>query len=387
MQEKIKRIFTDKFGDSFRIRSFFSPGKVNLIGEHIDYNGGFVFPCAISRGNYSVISLRNDLSIKLYSENYADLGLIQVDFKHLDYRSEHGWANYAKGIIKELLVRGCRINRGFNIAILGDLPSGAGLSSSASIEMLIAVMMNEVFDLDIPRIDLATLAKLVENQYMHVNCGIMDQFVIACGKKDHALLLNTETLEYTDVLLNLNEYDIVICNSMKKRGLAESRYNARRKECEDALAVLNEHLSAKQLCDISYPDFVNLGKYLTDPVLHKRARHVITENFRTLNAYKQLLMNDMQGFGESLLESHYSLKKDYEVSCAELDTLVELAMNGGSIGSRMTGAGFGGCTVNIVKNADFDKFKAFVQKGYFEKYGVVCDIFIANPEDGTKELQ
>ncbi len=386
MQEKIKNIFTERFGETDRLRTFFSPGRVNLIGEHIDYNGGFVFPCAISRGNFGAISLRNDLSIKLYSENYSNMGLIQVDFKHLDYRSEHGWANYAKGIIKELLIRGCKINKGFNIAIYGDLPSSAGLSSSASIEMLIAVMMNEMFDLDIPRIDLALLAKLVENQYLHVNCGIMDQFVIACGKKNHALLLNTETLDYTEVKLNLNEYDIVICNSMKKRGLADSSYNTRREECEAALAILNEHIPAQQLCDISYPDFVTVQNYLTDPVLLKRARHAITENLRTLNAYKQLLLNDLQGFGESLLESHYSLKEDYEVSCQELDTLVEVAMNGGSIGSRMTGAGFGGCTLNLVKHDDFEKFKAFVQKAYKEKYGITCEIFIANPEDGTKEL-
>ncbi|MBN2504964.1 MAG: galactokinase [Bacilli bacterium] len=386
MLETIIDLYQQKFGNPTDLRTFFSPGRVNLIGEHIDYNGGHVFPCAISLGNYGAIDLRNDRKISLYSHNFPNIGVIEIDLDNLDYRSEHAWANYAKGIIKEFLRRNLRVHRGFNIVIYGNLLTGAGLSSSASIELLVATMLNKVFNLKLTPTDLALLGKQVENEYMHVNCGIMDQFVIANGKKNHAMLLNTETLEYSEVLLNLGEYDVVICNSMKKRGLVTSAYNTRKSECERALSILNEYIPARSLCDISYPDFERLQDKLEDPTLIKRVRHVITENLRTMNAHDQLMLGDISAFGESLLASHYSLKTDYEVSCVELDDLVEIAMNNGSIGSRMTGAGFGGCTVNIVKHSEFEDFKLKVQMAYNEIYGVVPDILIANPVDGTKEI-
>jgi len=385
MKERILQIHKDIYPGHNRIRSFFSPGRVNLIGEHIDYNGGFVFPTAISLGTYGAIAKNNDKSIRLYSDNYPQTGIVHTDLTHLDYRSDHGWANYAKGIIRELLKRGCIIDEGFDIAITGDLPIGSGLSSSAATEVLIVVMMNELFDLNIPRPDLALLAKAVENEYMHVNCGIMDQFVIACGRKGHALLLDTETLDYKEVPLHLGQYEIVICNSMKKRELVESRYNERRAECEQALTILNEYTSARNLCEISYPEFVELEDKLPDKTLRKRVKHVITENLRTISAYDLLHADNLAKFGKTMLESHYSLKEDYEVSCPELDTLVELAMNNGSIGSRMTGAGFGGSTVNIVKYTDFASFKNNVQNAYQKKYGVICDIIHCDTADGTRE--
>ncbi len=386
MLEKTIKIFEKIFGDSADTHVFFSPGRVNLIGEHIDYNGGYVFPAAITLGNYGVVKIRKGRTIRLYSGNFPDLGVIEVSLDDLDYRSRHAWGNYAKGIVREFMVRNLRIRNGFDLVIFGDLISGAGLSSSASIELLVATIINTLFGFSLSTTELALLAKFVENEYMHVNCGIMDQFVIANGKKGHALLLNTQTLDYREIELNLGEYDIVICNSMKKRGLVDSKYNIRKEECERALSILSEYTDHKTLADIPYPEFVNLEEKLDDPVLASRVRHVITENTRTLNAYNQLMANDLEGFGKSLLASHYSLKNDYAVSSDELDFLVELAMKYGSLGSKMTGAGFGGCTVNIVKHSDFEKFKENVQSEYKKRFNVIPDVLIANPEDGAKEI-
>jgi galactokinase len=386
MEKQIKEVFERKFGTYPQTRYFFSPGRVNLIGEHIDYNGGHVFPVAIGLGNYGAIRLNETESIRLYSHNFQHAGIIEVPLDGLEYNSSHGWANYVKGIVKEFIDRGYLVNSGFDIAIYGDLPGGAGLSSSASIELLIALMMNNLFNLDVGRTDLALLSKKVENEYLNVKCGIMDQFAIINGKKDHAIFLDTNSLVFTHVPMQLEGYDIVICNSKVTRGLSDSKYNKRKEECDLALSILKQELPVKNLCEITYPEFVRHRHLLKDPILLKRAQHVITENQRTLNSYRLLVENDIISFGEMLLESHYSLRNDYEVSCDELDTLVELATNSGSVGSRMTGAGFGGCTVNIVPSAIFPTFKDNVAKGYRKKYGLEPDILIANPEDGTKEI-
>lgn len=386
MEKQIKELFERKFGIDSKTRYFFSPGRINLIGEHIDYNGGHVLPAAIGLGNYAGVRLTDTKTIRLYSHNFQYAGIIEVPLAKLEYASEHGWANYVKGIIKELIDRKYLLFTGFDIAIYGDLPTGAGLSSSASIELLIAYMMNSLFDLGINRTDLALLSKKVENDYLNVKCGIMDQFVIANGKKGHAILLDTNSLAYTYVPLHLDGYDIVICNSKVRRGLSDSKYNRRREECDIALKILQQKIPAKNLCEIALPDFTRHMHLIKDPTILKRAKHVITENQRTLNSNRLLIENDIISFGEMLLESHYSLRNDYEVSCDELDTLVELATNHGSIGSRMTGAGFGGCTINIVPSTFFAKFKENVAKGYQKKYGLEPDILIVNPEDGTREI-
>ena len=386
MENQIKDLFERKFESDPKTRYFFSPGRVNLIGEHIDYNGGHVFPAAIGLGNYGAINLNQSYSIRLYSHNFQYAGIIEVPLSALAYDSAHGWANYVKGIVKEIIDRGYRIPSGFDIAIYGNLPNGAGLSSSASIELLIAFMMNSLFDLGISRTDLALLSKKVENEYLNVKCGIMDQFAIANGKKGHAIFLDTNSLVYTYVPIKLEGYDIVICNSKVRRGLSDSKYNRRREECDIALQILQQELPVKNLCEITFPEFTRHLHLIKDETILKRAKHVITENQRTLNSYRLLVENDLISFGEMLLESHYSLRNDYEVSCDELDTLVELATNHGSIGSRMTGAGFGGCTVNIVPSQIFPKVKENVAKAYQTKYGLAPDILIANPDDGVKEI-
>lgn len=387
MQNKARALFEKSYGYLAGSRLFFSPGRVNLIGEHIDYNGGMVFPSALSLGTTGLIALRTDRKIRLLSGNYPEVGIIEVDLDHLEYHNHHGWANYPKGIIKAFLDQGHAVPQGFDVALIGDLPNGAGLSSSASVELLMAFMLNEIFQLGYSRKELAILAQAVENHYIRVNCGIMDQFVVSCGVKDHALLLDTRTLDYELVPLHLGDYAIVLCNSKVSRGLADSKYNERRNECEAALKALKPRFQVPFLCQISYPDFIQNQDLIADTLLRKRAKHVISEHYRTLRSYRLLMSQDLLGFGEMLLESHYSLKTDYEVSCKELDTLVELAMAHGSIGSRMTGAGFGGSTVNIVKKSDYLRFREAVAKAYFTAYHFVPDIMIAEPSDGVKELE
>lgn len=387
MKNNIHDIFTDRFGSSDRIRSFFSPGRVNLIGEHTDYNGGYVFPCAIDKGTYGSFALRDDQTIRLFSENFPEKGIIELNVDQLDYRSEHGWANYVKGVIKEFIKRGFLIQQGFDLAIYGNLPDGAGLSSSASLELLVATILNEVYFFDVSRTDLALLCQKVENDYMHVNCGIMDQYVIANAKKDHAILLNTAKLDATQVNIDLPDHDIVIVNSKIKRGLIESQYNERRKECEKALKVFQKALSIKHLCDLSLDQFTKNAHLIEDEDVLKRARHVITEHYRTIDAHYQLVNDNLEGFAHSITMSHDSLRDDFEVSTDELDFLVSSAMKHGSLGSRMTGAGFGGSTVNIVPKDKLDRFREHVTDDYKNETGIIPDIFVIHPEAGTHEIK
>ncbi|HOP56586.1 MAG TPA: galactokinase [Bacillota bacterium] len=386
MHEEITSIYRDKFGTGDNLRFFFSPGRVNLIGEHIDYNGGYVLPVAIGIGNVGAIGFREDDLVSFYSDNFEKNGIISTRLSLLEYRPKDRWANYAKGIVLEFKKRGYDISHGFNIAIKGDLPSGAGLSSSASIELLVAIMLNDCFDFKLDRKELALLSQKVENQYIGVNCGIMDQFVIANGKSGKALFLDTSTLFYEEQDVSLGEYDIVVCNTKKRRGLTDSKYNERRMECDKALAFVNNYYQVKDLCSIPFERFYELEAKFDDPVLLKRARHAVTENARVLKASNLLTQKDIAGFASLLNESHRSLKNDYEVSCPELDYMVDLAISFGSIGSRMTGAGFGGSTVNIVKHRDFNDFSVKVKENYLFRFGVIPDILIANPSDGTKEI-
>jgi galactokinase len=358
---------------------------VNLIGEHIDYNGGYVMPFALSIGNTGCISIRLDKKIAFYSANFSESGVITSDLDHLEYDNAHGWANYAIGIIFELKKIGYLIPYGFDISIIGNLPTGAGLSSSASIEALMITMMNECFNLKISKKDLSLISQYVENNYIHVNCGIMDQFVILNGVKDHALLLNTSTLDYKLVPMMLNDYDIVICNSLVKRGLVDSKYNERRLECDEALSIFKRYLDINELCQITPSQFEEYKVFLGNDILVKRSRHAVYENFRTMECFRAFKEKDYEKVGKLLTSSHQSLKDDYQVSCKELDVLVELALQNGSIGSRMTGAGFGGCTVNLVKKKDIPYFKKAVQDGYYHATGLYVEIMIASVVDGTKE--
>jgi galactokinase len=387
MVKQVKHIFSKTFGPRTGVRTFFSPGRVNLIGEHIDYNGGFVFPCALSIGNYGAIALREDQTLRFYSQNFESVGIVTVSLSDLEFNPNHNWANYAKGVIREMRIRGLGIDRGFDVAVFGDLPNSSGLSSSASIELLIGVMMNELFALGLSRPDLAVLCKKVENEYIGVNCGIMDQFVIANAQAEHGLLLDCNTLEFTQVPLRLHGHAIVICNSKVKRGLVDSKYNERRAQCEAAKSIFQQHLPIRELCDLTEEQFSSLSSLLKDDLLIRRARHAVTENVRTRNAHLQLLADDLIGFGQAMTASHRSLRDDYEVSCRELDVLVELALANGAIGARMTGAGFGGCTVNLVPPNHLDSFRSAIVEGYRSAFGMEAAIYVAEPSDGAKEIR
>ncbi len=368
-------------------KSYFSPGRVNLIGEHTDYNGGNVFPCALTLGTYGVASLRKDNTIRMYSENFQDQGVVEFSLDDLTYSKAHDWANYPKGVIAFLRKEGHHIEQGMDIYFNGNIPNGAGLSSSASIEVLTAYMMKDLFQLEISMINLVKLCQKVENEFMGVNSGIMDQFAVAMGKKDQAILLDTNTLEYRYSPVLLENASLVVSNTNKKRGLADSKYNERRAECEEALKRLQTVLPISSLGEIDSETFGKYQHVIEDDVLIKRAKHAVTENERTLLAVKALESNEIEEFGKLMNASHESLKEDYEVTGIELDTLVELARKvSGTIGSRMTGAGFGGCTVSIVQNDTIERFIQEVGTSYEEIIGYKAEFYVVSIGDGVHKL-
>lgn len=367
------------------IRLFYSPGRVNLIGEHTDYNGGYVFPCALDFGTYAAIRKRNDKKVFMASLNFNLK--VEVDLDALNFDKSHDWANYPKGVLKVLQEEGYDFS-GFEIVFEGNIPNGAGLSSSASIELVTAVAVNEVFNLNIDRIKLVKLCQRAENTFVGVNCGIMDQFAVGMGKKDHAILLKSDTLEYSYVPLKLEGYKILITNTNKRRGLLDSKYNERRSECEKALSYLQKALPVKNLSEITIEQFEEYQDLIPYEVLRKRAKHVITENKRVLDAVKALNDKDLIKFGELMIESHNSLRDDYEVTGKELDTLVEEALKlKGVIGSRMTGAGFGGCTVSIVKEDVVEEFIKVVTHNYTQKIGYRPTVYITGIGEGAGEIK
>lgn len=387
MKEKMIQMFTKVYGNNNDIRVFFSPGRVNLIGEHTDYNGGNVFPCALSFGTYGAIKLRDDKLVRMYSKNFDDLGVINFNIDNLKNEEKHDWANYPKGVIDILRKHGYDINCGFDMVVFGNIPNGAGLSSSASIELLMGVMIDELFNFNMDRVDLVKLAQEAENKFIGVNCGIMDQFAIGMGRENSAILLDCNTLNYIYTPIDLTKEVIIIANTNKRRGLADSKYNERRNECETALKELKTKLDITSLGELSEDEFENNKYLIKDDTRVKRARHAVYENQRTLKAVKALQNKDIYKFGKLMSDSHISLKNDYEVTGIELDTLVELALkHEATIGSRMTGAGFGGCTVSIVKRELSEDFIKKVGEGYKELIGYDADFYTANIGNGTREL-
>lgn len=370
------------------VHTFFAPGRINLIGEHTDYNGGNVFPCAITLGTYGLISKREDSLVQLYSENFPGVGVISFDLADLTYKKEDNWANYPKGVVKYLTETGHTINSGFDMLVYGNIPNGAGLSSSASIELLMGVALEGVFGLTVDRLDLIQIGKKVENEFIGVNSGIMDQFAVGMGEKDKAILLDTNTLEYELVPINLTNHVVVIMNSNKRRELADSKYNERRSECEQALSELHKELDVASLGDLDEATFDAHTHLISNEVLVRRAKHAVYENQRTLKATKALKEGDLESFGKLMNESHLSTQHDYEVTGMELDTLVHTAWKQpGVIGARMTGAGFGGCAIAIVEK---DQTEAFIQQvgaEYAEKVGYNAEFYIAEISDGAKRLQ
>ncbi|MEH7116766.1 galactokinase [Neobacillus vireti] len=380
-----------KFNEMFETapeKSFFAPGRINLIGEHTDYNGGHVFPCAITYGTYAAARKREDRKIRLYSANFPEKGIIEFTLDQLDYNKDHNWANYSKGMIRYVLEAGYKIPTGFECVIEGNIPNGAGLSSSASIELLTGVLVEGLFGLEIPRIDLIKIGKQVENQFIGVNSGIMDQFAIGMGKKDAGILLDCQTLKYEYAPIQLENHKIIIMNTNKRRELADSKYNERRGECEEALSQLQQKLPIEALGQLSESEFDENQYLITNEVVRKRAKHAVYENIRTLKALEELRAGNLEAFGQLINQSHISLRDDYEVTGVELDSLVEAAWKQpGVLGARMTGAGFGGCAIAIVENDLVESFIANVGAAYADRIGYNADFYTASIGDGAKELK
>ena len=385
---KLTEHYKEIFKQDDNIESFFSPGRVNLIGEHTDYNGGFVFPCALDFGTYAIVRQREDKNFRMYSENFEDLGIIEFNLDNLVYDKKDDWANYPKGVVKTFLDKGFKVPNGFDVLFFWNIPNGAGLSSSASIEVLTAVILKSLFNLDIDMVEMVKYCQIAENKFIGVNSGIMDQFAVGMGKKDNAILLDCNTLNFTYVPVKLKDMSIVIANTNKKRGLADSKYNERRSSCEEAVAVLNKNgVNIKYLGELTVEEFNKVKHFIKDEEQLKRATHAVTENERAKVAVEFLKKDDIKTFGELMNKSHISLRDDYEVTGLELDSLVEAAWEEvGTVGARMTGAGFGGCTVSIVKNSEVDNFIKNVGKKYKEKTGLEASFYIANIGDGARKL-
>ena len=364
---------------------FFAPGRINLIGEHIDYHGGKVLPAAISLGTYALVSKRDDNVIALYSENFSEQGVYEFELNNLVYKEKDDWTNYPKGVLSILQQNGYKLTHGFNILFYGNIPNGAGLSSSASIEVLTAWIANEYFNLEISRTDIALISQKAENEFVGVNCGIMDQFAVAKGQSGQAMLLDTGKVECDYVPAHFNDASIIIMNTNKKRGLEDSDYNERRKESEKAFEVLNDTYNVNYLTEISVEELDNVKKLLNSEVLYKRAKHVITENQRTYRAAEALAAQDLEQFGQLLNASHTSLRDDYEVTGKALDALVEAAWEQeGVYGARMTGAGFGGAAIALVKNEAIESFIESVGKAYEKEMGYEADFYVANIGEGVR---
>ena len=377
MKQQLLEVFSKIFGDKEGAKVYFSPGRVNLIGEHTDYNGGHVFPCALTIGTYGVARKREDRELHFYSMNFEELGVIDSSLDDLTPKEEAAWTNYPKGVMWAFEERGMKIPCGMDFLLYGTIPNGSGLSSSASVEVLTGFILRDMFGFDVTNQDLALIGQFSENKFNGVNCGIMDQFAIAMGKKDHAIFLNTSDLSYEYVPVKLQNEKLVIICSNKKRGLADSKYNERRGECESALADLQQVIGINTLGDLTEDVFDAYQLAIKNETCRKRAKHAVYENQRTVKATEALKNSDLETFGKLMNESHRSLSKDYEVTGEEMDALVEAAWKQeGVLGSRITGAGFGGCTVSLVKEDCLDEFKNNVGKEYTEKTGLVADFYI-----------
>lgn len=387
MKEKIYKRFQEIFGAEGEIGIYFAPGRVNLIGEHTDYNGGHVFPCALTIGTYGAARRRKDNKLRFYSMNFEHLNVIESSLDDLKPRRNAGWTNYPKGVIWAMKQKGYDIPCGIDLILFGNIPNGSGLSSSASVEILTGYVLNDLFDLGISNQDLALLGQFSENNFNGVNCGIMDQFAIAMGKKDQAIFLDTSDLSYEYAPIRLKGTSIVISCSNKKRGLGDSKYNERRAECEKALQEIKKVKNIESLGQLTEEQFESVKDAVKDATRRRRARHAVYENQRTIKAVQALKENDIGLFGKLMNESHISLRDDYEVTGTELDTLVEEAWKvEGVLGSRMTGAGFGGCTVSIVKDEAVDTFIRQVGKAYRAAIGYKADFYAVQIGDGPRKL-
>lgn len=388
MKEKLLKKFKELFGNADGVSLYFSPGRVNLIGEHTDYNGGHVFPCALTLGTYGAARKRNDRLVHFYSMNLDHLSVIEASLDELVNKKKYNWANYPFGVVWAFAEKGYTLDCGFDMVIWGNIPNGSGLSSSASLEVLTGVILKDLYGIDaLSMTDLALIGQYSENNFNGCNCGIMDQFAVAMGKKDHAIFLDTSTLNYEYAPVVLEDAKIVITNSKVKHSLVDSAYNQRRQECTYALSELQSVVEIKTLGDLDEETFEKHKDAIKDPIRQKRARHAVKENQRTIQAVAALRAGDITRFGQLMNQSHISLRDDYEVSCEEIDILVDLAWAlPGVIGSRITGGGFGGCTVSIVKNDAVDTFTESIGQAYKEKVGHEAEFYIVDIGDGAKRL-
>ena len=390
MFNSMKETFTKIFGTAYNPEKFFAPGRVNLIGEHTDHEGGFVFPCAINLGIYALASKTPEKILRLCSMNF-DEGIFtpfEIDIDEIKTKSElRTWVNYPLGVVDVLKKHGYKFDGGADILFNGNLPGGAGLSSSAAIEVLTGKIFSELFNLNIDGVSMAKVSQEAENNFVGMNCGIMDQFAVSMGKKDNAVLLNCSTLEYSYAPLELANYKIIITNSNVPHSLAGSEYNLRRQQCEESLADIKKLKNISCLCDLKFTELDEYSYSIKNPVNLKRARHAVTENERAIRASQALKAGDLNLFGRLMNASHVSLRDDYQVTVPELDTLAELAWNfPGVVGSRMTGGGFGGCTVSIVENDRVNDFVAKIAADYEKITGRKADFYIIETSDGAGKI-
>lgn len=385
MKTEIIKKFEDIYGDCRGVTVYFAPGRVNLIGEHTDYNGGHVFPCALSIGTYAAVRKRNDRKLFFYSMNFEDNGVVESNLDDMIPSEAAGWTNYPKGVIWAFDKRGMKVDKGMDIVIYGNIPNGSGLSSSASLEVLTGYALKNEFNFSVTNIEIALIGQYSENNFNGMNCGIMDQFASAMGKKDHAIFLNTADLSYEYAPIKLANAKIVVTNSNVKHSLVGSSYNDRRRECEEALQDLQKVVEIQSLGELNEEQFLKFSYAIKNKTLLKRAKHAVLENQRTIQSVDALKSNDLLTFGKLMNESHVSLRDDYEVSCDEIDILVDEAWKiDGVIGSRITGGGFGGCTVSIVKDDAIENFMEKVGKTYKARTNKEACFYMVEIGDGPR---
>lgn len=387
MKEMVLEKFEELYGSSDGVNVYFAPGRVNMIGEHTDYNGGHVFPCALTIGTYMAAKKRKDKKLRFYSINFEENGVITSSIEDIKPEDAAGWTNYPKGVMWAFAGRGFQMDCGLDIMIYGNIPAGSGLSSSASLEVVTGYMLRDLYGFELSNIDLALIGQYSENNFNGMNCGIMDQFASAMGKKDHAIFLNTADLSYEYAPLVLDGAKVLITNSNVKHKLVDSKYNERRTECETALKELQTVVEIKGLGDLTEEQFEENKAAIKDAIRQRRAKHAVYENQRTIRAVEALKKKDVELFGKLMNASHVSLRDDYEVSCAEIDVLAEEAWKiEGVIGSRITGGGFGGCTVSIVRDEAIDEFIEKVGAAYQERCGSKADFYVVDIGDGPSRL-
>ena len=388
IKQKLLDEFEKIFGDSVGVSVYFAPGRVNLIGEHTDYNGGHVFPCALTIGTYAAVRKRDDRELNFYSMNFPDSGVVKTSLDDMRPKADDSWTAYPKGVIWAFTGRGYDIPTGLDVLIYGTIPAGSGLSSSASLEVLTGEFLRDQFGLnEVTNVDLAKIGQYSENNYNGMNCGIMDQFASAMGKKDNAIFLDTATLEFEYAPIALKDACIIVTNSNVKHSLVGSDYNTRRAECEEALAELKKVVDIESLGDLDEATFEANKSVITKDNCRARAKHAVYENRRTIKAVKALKDGDVEAFGKLMNEAHTSMSVDYAASCPEVDILVEAAWKiEGVLGSRITGGGFGGCSVSIVRNSAVEKFKSEVAAEYEAKTGLKADFYVVSIGDGPLKL-